>query len=138
MNRNFNDDSAPYNDKIVNRKTWKGENNGEPTGDEKEEDYKGFVVKDGVIKTKNFTHINLGDINAVKLGHWVTFQLRSSFNLNVRATDSSDVTETTVTGHGKGFYPYNPLNAGGTYKHQESLCVNKGFEKSVSERYNYE
>jgi hypothetical protein len=28
MNRNFNDDTAPYNDDIVNKGTWRGENNG--------------------------------------------------------------------------------------------------------------
>lgn len=138
MNRNFNDDTSPYNDTIVNRKTWKGENNGEPLDDEPEDDYKGFMVKDNVIRTQNFKHVNLGDINAVKLGHWVTFQLRSSFNLNIRAIDDSDISEVARIGHGKGFYPYNTFNAGGAYKHQEALCVNKGYEKSVSERYNFE
>jgi hypothetical protein len=29
-------------------------------------------MKDGTMVLENFDHINLGDINAVKLGHWVT------------------------------------------------------------------
>lgn len=134
MNRNFNDESAPYNDIIVNSGTWRGENNGE---DEDHEPNPGFEIKDGSMMIENFEHINLGDINAVKLGHWVTFQLRSSFNLNVRAIDESDVTQTAKIGHGKGFYPYFPLSAEGSYKTSEGLCVNKGYEKSVSERYHF-
>lgn len=132
MNRNFNDDSAPYNDVIVNPGTWRGENNGE---NEDHEPNPGYEVKDGSMVIENFNNINLGDINAVKLGHWVTFQLRSSFNLNVRAIDESDVNQVTKTGHGKGFYPYYPLSAEGSYKTSEALCVNKGYEKSVSDRY---
>lgn len=134
MNRNFNDDTAPYNDVIVNKGTWRGENNGD---DEDHKPNPGFEVKDGTIVIENFDHINLGDINAAQLGHWVTFQLRSSCNLNIRALDESDVNEVTKIGHGKGFYPYYPISAAGSYKTAEALCINKGYEKSVSERYNY-
>lgn len=134
INRNFNDDTAPYNDIIVNPGTWRGENNGE---DEDKNPNPGFEMKDGTMVLENFDHINLGDINAVKLGHWVTVQLRSSFNLNVRAIDDSDVSESIKIGHGKGFYPYFPMSAEGSYKIKEALCVNKGYEKSVSERYQF-
>lgn len=134
MNRNFNDDSAPYNDVIVNKGTWRGENNGE---NEDNEPNPGCEYKDGTLVIENFDNINLGDINAAMLGHWVTFQLRSSFNLNVRAIDDSDVNEVTKIGHGKGFFPYYPLSATGSYKTPEALCVNKGYEKSVSERYQF-
>jgi hypothetical protein len=38
-------------------------------------------------------------------------------------------------GHGKGFYPYYPMSPKGSYKTKEALCINKGYEKSVGERY---
>ena len=134
VNRNFNDDTAPYNDDIVNKGTWRGENNGQ---DEDGKPNPGFEIEDGTIKIQNFDNINLGDINAVTLGHWVTFQLRSSFNLNIRAIDESDVQEVIKLGHGKGFYPYYPMSPKGSYKTKEALCINKGYEKSVGERYTF-
>lgn len=122
LNRNFQDPSAPINDKIVDKNCWKDH----------------FEITDGVIKTENFEEINLGDLNAVRLGMWVTMTVRSTWNLNVRAIDDSNVDETALTGHPRGFYPYHPISGEGAYKTPEALCYNKGFEKSLSERYNFE
>jgi len=122
LNRNFQDPSAPTNDKIVNPHCW-------------EENYE---VADDVVKKENFEKINLGDVNAIKLGMWVTLRIRSTRNLNIRALDDSIPDEAALTGHDRGFYPYHPLTADGAYKTPEALCYNKGFEKSVSERWNYE
>lgn len=122
LNRNFQDPSAPINDKIVDPNCWK----------------ENYEVADNVVKKENFDKINLGDINAVKLGMWVTLTIRSTKNLNIRAIDDSVVDETALTGHPRGFYPYHPITAEGAYKTPEALCYNKGFEKSVSERWNYE
>ena len=122
FNRNFQDPSAPINNKIVDENCWKDN----------------FKVSDGVVKTENFEKINLGDVNAVKIGMWVTFQLVSSSNLNIRSLDDSNVDETALTGHPRGFYPYYGMSADGSYKTPESLCINKGFNKSLSERYNFE
>lgn len=122
LNRNFQDPSAPINDKIVDPNCWK----------------ENYEVSDNVVKKENFDKINLGDVNAVKLGMWVTLTIRSTKNLNIRAIDDSVVDETALTGHPRGFYPYQPITADGAYKTPEALCYNKGFEKSVSERWNYE
>lgn len=116
--RNFNDPSAPYNDEIVDDNTWK--NNYDPAN------------------TESFENINLGDINAVQLGMWVTFKVRSSNNLNIRTLDSSNVDETAMCGHPRGYYPYHSMSTEGTYKHPESQVYNKGFSKSLSERWNFE
>ena len=83
--RNFNDPSAPYNDKIIDSKSWK--NNYNP---DKPEDY---------------ININLGDVNAVPLGLWLTFQLRSSYNLNIRTIDKSHTDEFLMCGNYRSFYP---------------------------------
>jgi hypothetical protein len=69
---------------------------------------------------------------------WVTITVRSTKNLNIRSIDDSIPDETALTGHDRGFYPYHPMSTDGSYKVPEALCYNKGFEKSVSERWNYE
>ena len=118
MHRNFNDPSAPYNDEIVQDNTWK-------------ENY-------SIEEPDKFNQINLGDINAIQIGTWVTFKVRSSFNLNIRTVDGSDIAETAMVGHPKAYYPYNDMSVEGTYKHSDSQVYNKGFSKSVSERFNME
>lgn len=122
MNRNFQDPSAPINDKIVDENCWA----------------KNYEISDGVLKIENFDKINLGDVNAVKLGMWVTLTVRSTKNLNIRSINDSIPDEIALTGHNRGFYPYYPMSPEGSYKIPEALCYNKGFEKSLSERYNFE
>lgn len=114
--RNFNSPSAPYNDEIVDENTWKDNYNPE--------------------KTESYENINLGDVNAVQLGMWVTFRVRSSYNLNIRTLDSSNVDEKQMTGHSRGYFPYTPMSVEGTYKIPESHIYNKGFSKSLSDRWN--
>ena len=118
LNRNFNDPSAPYNDEIVDGDTWR--DNYDPDNTEK------------------YEQINLGDVNAVQLGMWVTFKIRSSYNLNIRTLDSSNVDEEAMTGHPRAYFPYQPMSTEGTYKIPESGFYNKGFAKSVSDRWHFE
>lgn len=114
--RNFNDPSAPYNDDIIDTNSWK--NNYDPNNSE------------------SYANINLGDVNAVPLGMWVTFKLRSTINLNVRTLDGSNVSEVAMSGHERGYYPYYPMSVDGSYKISESDNYNKGFTKKLSERIN--
>lgn len=122
INRNFQDPSAPTNDKIVDKYCWKDN----------------YSVTDGVVSKENFDKINLGDVNAVPLGMWVTFTVRSNYNLNIRNIDDSIPDEEALTGHPRGFYPYHPMSVSGTYKTPEALCYNKGFGRGLSERQNFE
>lgn len=122
FNRNFQDPSAPTNDDIVDRKCW----------------VDNFEVEDEVVKTDAFEDINLGDLNAIMEGMWITLMVRSTYNLNVRAIDKSNADETALTGHYRAFYPYYPMSGAGSYKIPEALCINKGFQASVSARENYE
>ena len=121
INRNFQDPSAPSNDKIVDAYCWADN----------------FEYSDGVLKKENFDKINLGDVNAIKLGMWITLTVRSSKNLNIRSLDESNTDEAALFGHPRSFFPQYPINGDGAYKIPEALCYNKGFEKSVSERYNF-
>ena len=116
--RNFNDPSAPYNDKLVDANTWR--DNYDPD------------------KPEKFADINLGDINAIKLGMWVTFPLRSSYNLNIRTIDKSNVDEYLMCGNYRSFYPNYGQIADGNQKIPDSNQYNKGFSKSVSEKYYFE
>jgi hypothetical protein len=43
-----------------------------------------------------------------------------------------------MTGHPRGYFPYNDMSVEGTYKHADSQVYNKGFSKSLSERFNME
>ena len=122
VNRNFQDPSAPTNDKIVDQNCWKDN----------------YEITDNVLKVDNFEKINLGDVNAIKLGMWVTLTIRSTKNLNIRSVDDSIPDEISLTGHSRGYYPLQPISPEGSYKTPEALCYNKGFEKSLSERYNFE
>ena len=116
--RNFNDPSSPYNDVIVDSESWK--NNYNPN------------------KPEEYANINLGDVNAVQMGLWVTFQLRSSYNLNIRTIDKSNVDEYLMCGNYRSFYPNYGQVASGSQKIPDSDQYNKGFSKSVSEKYYFE
>ena len=118
INRNFNDPSAPYNDIIVDENSWKDHYNPD--------------------KPEDYSKINLGDVNAIQMGLWLTFWLRSSYNLNVRTIDKSNVDEYLMCGNYRSFYPnYGQLASGGQ-KIPDSAQYNKGFTKSVSEKYYFE
>lgn len=126
LNRNFNSTSAPYNDIIVDRFTWIRNFDAEVDED-----------KNLIINYEQSSKINVGDLNAVKLGIWLTFTLRSSINLNIRSLDSRNVEETITTGHPKGFYPYHGLNTEGVYKHSDSFIFNKGQNNLLGSKYYY-
>lgn len=117
LNRNFNDASAPYNDVIVDPASWKDN----------------YVVTDA----SKYEKINVGDVNAVKLGMWVTFTVRSNRNLCVRSLDASSTEECAKMKHPKGFYPYHGMIAEGSYKSEEALVYNAGFTQNLSQRINF-
>ena len=114
LNRNFQSTSAPTNDTIVDTKTWANYD-----------------------KDKSDSKVNIGDLNAVKIGAWFTFPIISNSNLNIRSVDFSYAEESTIMGHGRGFYPYYPANAIGATKIPEGLCYNKGFNTNLSSRFNF-
>lgn len=116
--RNFNSPSAPYNDIVVDQDSWRTH----------------YAPNDAV---KN-GDINLGDVNAVQLGMWVTFRLRSTYNLNILTLDESNIDESSMCGHSRGRYPQIPMSVDGSYKIKESNVYNRGFMTTLGERYNFE
>lgn len=121
INRNFQDPSAPNNDKVVDNLTWNSH-------------YKPNDTKIDNGKTQ-LEYINLGDVNAVKLGSWVTFTCYTNYNLSIRSLDESHVGENGTTGNARGFYPLQAMNVSGSFKIPESQSMNDGFNSTTGERY---
>lgn len=124
VNRNFQDPTSPFNDVIVGKSSFK-------------DGFEGCFDTD--LRTLDITKedakkFNLGDINAVKLGSWVTFPVRSTMNISLRAVDKSYVDERLLSGNDRSFYPLHGIDASGSYKIPESDAFNDGFNKSGSER----
>ena len=118
LNRNFRDDTTPTNDSIVDPSCWTHN----------------MIFEDGVMKKDNLDKINLGDVNAVNLGMWTSFIVRSSINHSVRSLNETLPDEIALIGNCRGFYPYHPISAKAAYKLPEAGTYNKGFEASVGEK----
>jgi len=116
--RNFQDPETPINDEIIEEDTWK--KNYRP------DDYE---------KVQN---INRGDVNAVKLGHWITFKVLSNVNLSMRDIDQSYFVEQGFTGVPRSFFPLHKNFEDGAFKIPESNILNGGISSQNAERRYYE
>lgn len=115
VNRNFQDASSPTNDKILYPETW-------------DQNYSSIQIpkdKEGNDK------IQKGDINAVKLGSWITIKIKSTNNLSIRTIDESNREEVAIFGHGRKFYPLEPISAEGGQKIPTSYVSNNGFRTNL-------
>ena len=117
MVRNFQDPEAPNNDVIVDEDTW-------------------IDHYDIGNKEKN-EKINRGDINAVQIGHWVTFKCCSNINLSMRTTDDSHYEESGLTGLKRGFYPLYSQSVTGESKIPESSVINSGDSVTLGNKFNF-
>ena len=115
LNRNFADSSNPYNDEILDEDTWR--NNYDANDSEK------------------LQRINRGDVNAVQLGSWITFKLRSSTNLSIRSIDESNINEKGIFGRPRAWYPYQQDLISGNNKIPESYLYNDGLRSTLNEKY---
>lgn len=115
LNRNFADSTNPYNDEILDEDTWK--NNYDANNSEK------------------LQRINRGDVNAVQLGSWITFKLRSSTNLSIRSVDESNINEKGIFGRPRAWYPYQQDLISGNNKIPESYLYNDGLRSTLNEKY---
>lgn len=116
INRNFQDPDAPTNDTIVEEDTWR---------EKYDED------EDSTVD------INRGDLNAVRLGTYITIKCYSSINLAMRDWDGSFPSEEALTGNKRSFYPLSSLRVDGHSKIPESVMYNQGFTSTTGERMNF-
>ena len=117
MVRNFQDPETPNNDIIVNEDTW-------------------IDNYDVSNKEKN-EKINRGDINAVQIGHWITFKCCANINLSMRTTDDSHYEENGLTGLSRGFYPLYSQSVTGESKIPESSVINSGNSVTLGNKFNF-
>lgn len=122
MCRNFQDPESPVNDIIVDPNTWI-------------DNYSGY--ENGALDLEKATKINRGDVNAVQIGHWITFKCMSNINFASRIEDYSNSSEVALNGHPRTFYPISSLNYSGEYKIPESTLINVGLSSTTSDKYNF-
>ena len=111
LNRNFNDPSLPNNDKIIDRNTWK-------------DNY-------DVNNPEKWADISTSDVNAVQLGSWLTFKVRSATNYALRSVDHSYVAEEALMGAPRSFYPRSQLLWRGENKMPDSYLYNDAYRASL-------
>lgn len=118
LNRNFVDLNAPTADRIVDSSCWRANYKPETNPEE-------------------MSDINIGDLNAVQLGSWITFTVKSNYNLSMRDEDSSYVEEALIMGNNRSFYPLTEMSVDGNYKIPESSVINTGISSQTSQRVNF-
>lgn len=140
MNRNFNDPENPANDIVVDNNTWvdywKSRNKSEEKniGQKLMEGLTNLLASGAGENSETEPLLNSGDVNAVPLGHWVTFTLYTSTNL-IKTDDMSFLEEAGMMGNYRSFYPYRAMYNIGRYKMDDSNIVNLGMSKSASVQY---
>ena len=123
MQRNFQDPDVPISDTILDNQTWKN-------------NYKGFTQA-GAVNNEDLNKINRNDVNAIEIGHWVTFKIASNVNLNFRNNDESNSAEYALTGKHRSFYPVSSMSTKGENKIPESTLFNAGYNTTLSDKIYY-
>ena len=117
LNRNFNDPSLPNNDKIIDQFTW--------------------VDNYDIENLEKFSKIARSDINAVQLGSWITFKVRSAMNYALRSVDHSYVSEEALMGAPRSFFPRSYLLEKGENKIPDSYLYNDAYRASLGYKCYY-
>lgn len=162
INRNFIDPDLPTNTTIVDKNTWKTNYAVYSDSPGVNRQLLNYKTKDGgatIIEPSNpayvaagtgigslfatsdykecgCTKINRSDVNAVPLGHWVTFKVMSNINLSMRDLDSFNPSEEAIHGHKRGFYPYGN-NMSSELKLPDSSIINGGANVTLSKKPNF-
>jgi hypothetical protein len=118
MVRNFTDPTAPYNEEIVDANCW--------------------ADKMDLSDSGTYEEVNRGDVNAVRMGHWITVKVCSNLNISMRSVDHSWASEELITNKPRAFYPLYSMNPSGENKIPESNVYNDGYSNTLSTKYNYE
>lgn len=111
LNRNFADPSLPNNDEIIDKNTWK-------------DNYK-------VQEPEKWENISRSDINAVQIGSWITFKVRSAMNYALRGQDHSFVSEKALMGAPRSYYPRDQVMWKGENKLPDSYLYNDAYRATL-------
>lgn len=123
LNRNFTDSTLPLNNTIVDKNTW--------------ENYKGYsnMTSDEKDVENSWADVNLGDVNAVQLGQWITFKCLSNYNLGLRSLDKINGEMVKYTGNPSSFFPVSGINIKSDGKSAESELLNEGYSITLPRKY---
>lgn len=113
-----------------------GELEGEPAKGIIESGSKRFKKYSEFNGVFGFDKLNRPDINAVDLGHWVTFKVCSNINLAMRDVEHDNPSEEALHGMKRSFYPLQDLER--KVKLPESRAINKGISKTGGDRRYYD
>jgi hypothetical protein len=83
--------------------------------------------------TYGYEQINRPDVNAIPIGHWVTFKICSNYNLNMRDLDFTHPEEEAIHKYKRGFFPLQKDDPSNSLP--ESQVINKGISSSVGNKY---
>lgn len=111
LNRNFNDPSLPNNDQIIDQYTWRDHYRAE--------------------NPEEWENISRSDVNAVRMGNWITFKLKSSYNYALRSNDHSYVSEEALMGTCRSYYPRSNLLFLGENKLPDSYLYNDAYRATL-------
>ena len=110
---NYLDHQAPLNDKVVKPSIKKSDATESLFGNYSE------------IEAKAWTEINVSDVNAIDLGHLITYKYMSNFNC-IRTQDFNNISEISMFGSPRSFYPLYKDVFGVAFKITDSTLVNEG------------
>ncbi len=86
--------------------------------------------------TFGYDKLNRPDINAVGLGHWVTFKVCSNINLAMRDVDLNNPQEEALHGMKRSFFPLQSMEK--SINIPESRIINNGISKTTGDKYYYD
>ena len=86
--------------------------------------------------TFGYDKLNRPDINAVGLGHWVTFKICSNVNLAMRDIDFTQPSEEALFKMKRSFFPLQSMDK--SINLPESRIINNGISKNTGDKYYYD
>lgn len=101
-----------------------------------EPDGKKFKKYSEANGTFGASKINRPDVNAVPIGHWVTYKICSNINLAMRDVDFSRPEEEALHKMKRSFYPLQAAKP--TNKLPESSIINSGISKPLGNKQYFE
>ena len=101
-----------------------------------EPDDKGYKTSFEANGAFGVEKLNRPDVNAVPLGHWVTFKICSSTNLAMRDIDFSNPAEEAIHKQKRGFYPLQAMERKNHLP--ESNVINQGISAVFGSRYYFD
>lgn len=117
MHRNFTSSSVPINDTIIDSATWKDNFNG--------------------LKSTDWNKVNKADLDAVPIGHWMTYKCMSNYNLSLRCVDQFQIEEQALMGNPRSFYPLQGISTKSSNKIPESNLMNSGYNSVLGVKRNF-